>query len=61
LAEAAATFEAATTYVTGSRWEWLGELGFATATIGRQWQLPEPIAAKVSRIHRAATSPRPDR
>lgn len=56
---AAATLEAATAYVTNSGWEWLGELGLATASILNQFQLPEPIAASVRRIHNAATSRHP--
>ena len=57
--EAALTLEAATTYVTSSGWEWLGELGLATASILKGCRLPESTAARVRRIHHAATSSHP--
>ena len=56
---AAATLKDGATYVTSSGWEWLGELGTAAASIRRRYQLPEPIATRIKRIHKAATSRRP--
>jgi hypothetical protein len=59
LAEAGDLLEAAATYVTGSGWEWLGELMVAARKIRRRFTLSDALAAKVARIQRAAASGRP--
>ena len=57
--EAGEVLEAAATYVTGSGWEWLGELDAATARIRQCFQVSEAVATRLARIHKAATSRRP--
>jgi hypothetical protein len=59
LTDASQLLESAATYVTGSGWEWLGELGIATATIRKRFKLPKPLAARIKRIRKAAVSRRP--
>jgi len=59
MSEAADLLKGAACYVTSSGWEWLGELGVATASIRKRFHLPGPIASRIKRIHRTATSRRP--
>jgi len=51
--------EAATTFVTSSGWEWLGELGAAVASIRERFPVSDLIAARLTRIRDAATSQQP--
>jgi hypothetical protein len=59
LTEACEVMESAATFVTSSGWEWLGELGAASASIRERFQLPDFIAVRVARIHETATSRQP--
>ncbi len=58
-AEAGEILAAAATFVSGSGWEWLGELGVATASLRQRFKLSGEIAARVARIRQAATSRSP--
>jgi hypothetical protein len=49
----------AATFVTGSGWEWLGELAHAAKTIEKKTRVPEILAARLARIREVATSGRP--
>jgi hypothetical protein len=57
--EAGEVLEAAATYVTGSGWEWLGELDAATARIRQRFPVSAVAATRLARIRKAATSRRP--
>ena len=57
--EACGVMEAAATSVTGSGWEWLGELSVAAASIRQGFQVSDPVAARLNRIREAATSKHP--
>ncbi len=57
--EACEVMEAAATFVTGSGWEWLGELGFAAASIREKFRVSDLVAARLARIQAAASSRRP--
>ena len=57
--EACEIMEAAATFVTGSGWEWLGELGAAASSIRERFSVSDLVAARLARIREAATSQRP--
>ncbi|HWX20533.1 MAG TPA: GNAT family acetyltransferase, partial [Candidatus Binatia bacterium] len=59
LSEAGDILESAAKFVTGSGWEWLGELGIATKSIQKRFTLPDALRARISRIEQASTSKRP--
>lgn len=59
LVEAAGLLEEAANYVSGSGWEWLGELAAAATKIKDGFEVPAPIAARLKRIRKAATSRKP--
>ena len=58
-AEAGEIMETAATFVSGSGWEWLGELDAATTSIRQRFKLSGEITARVARIRKAATSRQP--
>ena len=58
-AEAGELLEAAATFVSGSGWEWLGELDAATKSIRQRFKLSDELAARVARIRKTATSRSP--
>jgi hypothetical protein len=49
----------AATFVTGSGWEWLGELAHAAKKIEKKTRVPDMLAARLARIREVATSGRP--
>jgi len=57
--EACEIMETAATFVTGSGWEWLGELGAAASSIRERFSVSDLVAARLARIREAATSQRP--
>ncbi|GDY21323.1 hypothetical protein LBMAG56_26690 [Verrucomicrobiota bacterium] len=59
LPEAGEIMAAAANLVTGSGWEWLGELGVAAASVRKRFRLPDGIAGRVARIRKTATSRQP--
>lgn len=58
-AEAGEVMESAATFVSGSGWEWLGVLGAAATSIRERFQLSDGVAARLTRIHKAAISRQP--
>jgi hypothetical protein len=59
LSEAADIMESAANYAATTGSEWLGELGIATKTIQKRFDLPEALRSRVSRIAQAAASRQP--
>lgn len=59
LVEAAGLMEDAANFVSGSGWEWLGELAAAATKIRASFEVPQPIAARLKRIRKTATSRKP--
>lgn len=59
LSEAADIMEAAANFVATTGSEWLGELGIATRTIRKRFEMSESLGGRVSRIAESATSRHP--
>lgn len=57
--EASEVMEAAAIFVTGSGWEWLGELGSAASAIRKRFSVSGPVAARLARIRKVARSRQP--
>ena len=57
-AEACRILEEAATFVSGSGWEWLGELAAATEAVLDGFKLPVPVRERLARIRKAAKSQR---